>query len=133
VSGRAGGEVRRLLAVFVQGATLQPIDQLQLVGLVVENLAGLLGADLSADEAMVAPNDLAHPRLDPGKVVGGQCAGQLEIVVEAVFDRRADGELALREELQHRLRHHVRGGMPDAVEAGLRIRNVLWVVHDPSS
>ena len=37
-----------------------------------------------------------------------RAVGQLEVVVEAVLDRRADRELRAREQLRHGLRHHVR-------------------------
>ena len=37
-----------------------------------------------------------------------RAAGQLEVVVEAVLDRRADGELGAREQVEHRLGQHVR-------------------------
>ena len=40
--------------------------------------------------------------------------GQLEVVVEAVLDRRADGVGGAGEQRQHRLRQHVRRRMADA-------------------
>ena len=40
----------------------------------------------------------------------------LEVVVEAVFDRRPDAELRHREEVLDRLGHHVGGGVAQDVE-----------------
>ena len=42
--------------------------------------------------------------------------GELEVVVEAVLDRRADRDLGPRVELQHRLGHHVGGVVADQLE-----------------
>ena len=62
-----------------------------------------------------------HPLLDALEVVGGERAADVEVVVEAVLDRRADAELGLGEELLHGLRHHVRGGVPQDREAVARV------------
>ena len=45
--------------------------------------------------------------------------GELEVVVEAVLDRRSDRDLDARVELHHRGREHVRGVVADQLE-GLR-------------
>ena len=42
--------------------------------------------------------------------------GEVEVVVEAVLDRRADRDLHARVELHHRGREHVRGVVADEVE-----------------
>ena len=57
-------------------------------------------------------DDLLHALLERREVVGGERALDVEVVVEAVADRRADAELGLREQLLHRLREHVRGRVP---------------------
>ena len=41
----------------------------------------------------------------------------VEVVVEAVGDRRPDAELGVREQLLHGLGHHVRGRVPQDVAA----------------
>ena len=48
--------------------------------------------------------------------------GELEVVVEAVLDRRADAELGAREQVQHRLGHHVGGRVAHRVELVVRAR-----------
>jgi hypothetical protein len=40
-----------------------------------------------------------------------------EVVIEAVFDHRADGDLGVREQLLHRVRQQVGGRVTDHVQA----------------
>ncbi len=61
-------------------------------------------------------DELVHPRLDPGQIVGGEGLVADEIVEEAVFDVRADGDLGAGEQLLHRLRHQMRGVVADEIE-----------------
>ena len=93
------------------GVGAELLDQLELVGLVGEPLAGLDEARLAPDEAVVALHLLAHPTLDLLEIVGRQRARQIEVVVEAGRDRRADRDFAVGEELQDDLREHVGGGV----------------------
>lgn len=121
-----GADHRRLVglvAVLVDAALGQPVDQLQLVGLVGEELARLVGADLAVLEGMPAGDHLAHAFFDGLQVLGGEGArpaivalAQVEIVVEAVFDGRADGDLGLRVQLQYRLGHDVRRAVAQLIE-----------------
>ena len=55
------------------------------------------------------------------EVLGGEGAavGQLEVVVEAVLDRRADGERGPGEQVEHRLGEHVGRRVADRVQAPL--------------
>ncbi len=98
---------------------LHPLDDLDLVRLVGEQRQGVVGADLGAGERLVGLDDLAHPGLDRGEVVLAERApaGQLEVVVEAVLDRRADRVLGAREQLGHGLGHHVRRRVAQDVAA----------------
>ena len=63
--------------------------------------------------------DLLHLLLDGLEVLGGERLLDVEVVVEAVLDRRADAELGLGEELLHGLGHDVRGGVAQDVQAVL--------------
>ena len=96
------------------------LDQLHLVRLVLgpEALQRLLRRDVLAQERLVGLDVLAHALLDARQVVLGQAdpGRELEVVVEAVVDRRADRDLHSREELQHRRREHVRGVVADELE-----------------
>ena len=101
----------------VAGADL--LDDLLLVRLVGEQRQRVVERQLVADEALVVLDDLAHPLLDALErlLVEGLAAGQVEVVVEAVGDRRTDRVLRAREELRHRLGEHVRGRVPQHLAA----------------
>ncbi len=88
---------------------LDAFDDLDLVGLVGEEFLGLVHRHLGADERLVRLDDLAHLGLDARQVVVAERlgVGQLEVVVEAVLDGRADRELRAGEQPGDRLRHHV--------------------------
>jgi hypothetical protein len=129
-----GGENRALagrerVAVFVGAALQDVLDELQLVGLILEQRAGLLRGDLPADEGVVPGDDLPHPRLDPLQVLRRQGAGQIEIVVEAVLDGRPDPQLALGEHLQDRLGHDVGAGVADPIQPCVLIGHDLLLRH----
>ncbi len=95
------------------------LDDLHLEGLVGETLEALLAGELLAHERLVLAHDLPHPGLDPAEVVLAEpsSAGQVEVVVEAVLHRWADGVLGPGEQVAHRLRHHVSGGVTEDVLA----------------
>ena len=79
--------VRRLPA-------LEP-DQLELVRLVGEFGAGLVLGDDPAHETLALADDALHLLLDGLEVLGGERLLDVEVVVEAVGDGRADAELRL--------------------------------------
>ena len=59
-------------------------------------------------------DDLEHRLLDLAQVlVGEAAAGLVEVVVEAVVDRRTDGDLRAGEEPLHGVGHDVRGRVAD--------------------
>ena len=114
---RAAAEVEEV-AVRVEADRLdalvldQVLDQLDLVRLVLAQVAvdRLAGGDLRALERLVGLDVLAHLRLDLREVVlvDRDAVRELEVVVEAVGDRRADRDLRARVELEHGLGEHVR-------------------------
>ena len=87
------------------------LDDVAFVGLVGEQGKAFVAAHLRAHEGLVGLDDLAHPRLDALEVVIREvhAVGQLEVVVEAVLDRRPDRVLRAREEVGDGLGHDVRG------------------------
>ena len=62
--------------------------------------------DLARD-LLVAVDDLAHALLDRGEIVRRERLVAGEIVIEAVLDRRAEGDLGAGIELLHRLGQHM--------------------------
>ena len=112
------------IALLVEGDRLTSrncLDKLDLEWLVVlfiEVDRLVTGPDI-ADDRLVAINNLMHARLDGGKVLVAERGLAMEIVIEPVFDRRADGDLCLWIQLENRLSHHMRGIMPDGGENGV--------------
>lgn len=118
VDGQLGAAHLDVGAVLGGGGALEA-DQLQLVRLGGQFLAGGVVGDHPAGELLPPLDDLLHLLLDGLEVIGVERLLDVEVVVEAVLDRRADAELGLGEELLHGLRHHVRGGVAQDVQAVL--------------
>ncbi len=98
------------------------IDELQLVGLVGKLLAGVLDrVEASPGEALPRLDDLLHRGLEGGEVVGGERGVDVEVVVEAVGDGRADAELRVGSQLLHGLGEDVGGGVADDAAAVLGV------------
>ncbi len=58
-----------------------------------------------------------HALLDGGEILGREGPLVREVVVEAVLDHRADGDLRFGKELLHRVGEQVRRGVADDVQA----------------
>jgi len=76
-----------------------------------EHRQRLVDRQLEALQRQVLAHDLGHLLLDARQVGLGDGLGELEVVVEAVLDRRADSVPRAREETDDGLRHDVRGGV----------------------
>ena len=72
----------------------------------------LVARHLEPLERLVGLDDLGHLGLDGGKVLLAELVLQVEVVVEAVVDRRAEGQLHAVEQPHHGPGHHVGAGMP---------------------
>jgi hypothetical protein len=94
------------------------VDQLELEGfaLVGEQRLRLLAVHDLAGERGIARDDLAHLGLDDGKIVGREGLIPREVVIEAVLDDRANGDLRAGIELLHGLGHHMRRVVADERE-----------------
>ena len=108
---RATAEVDPV-ALAVEGdgfAGRQVADQFGFVGfaLVLEEGDGVFARQHAAFKGGVAGDDLAHFGFDGGEIVGGERHFGGEVVIEAVFDRRADGDLGAGEQRLHRFGQHM--------------------------
>ncbi len=65
----------------------------------------------------IAPGELGHPFLNRRQVVGGKWTLVGKIVVEAVFDNRADRNLRVGKQLLDRIRQQMGGRMANQVQA----------------
>ena len=67
-------------------------------------------------EGLVRSHDGAHPLLDLGEVVRGEALFAVEVVIEAVLDHGADGDLRAGIKILHRLGHHMGCVVPDQLQ-----------------
>ena len=90
---------------------VDPFDDLLLERLVGEAGEALVTVELLPDERLVRGDDRSHALLDALEVVVGEALliRELEVVVEAVLDRRSDRVARPGEQVGHRLGEHVRG------------------------
>ncbi len=89
-------------------AALQ-LDELELVRLVGQLGVGVVVGRHSTREGLTLVDDLLHRPFERFEVVGRKGRLDVEVVVEAVADRRADAEHGLGVDLLHGLREHVGG------------------------
>ena len=100
------------VAIDAQGRFVGKIvDDFLLVGLLGEHRLGRIAAQLFAHKRRVGPYRVQHQRFDAFQILRRERLGHLEIVVETVGGGRADAEFSAREQLQHRVGHHVGGRM----------------------
>ncbi len=111
----AGADLDALAGVAVGRGALEA-DELLLVGLPRHALTGFVVGDHDAAEALGLADDPVHALLDRLEVLGRERLGDVEVVVVAVGDGRADAELGVRVDLLDRLCEHVRGRVPEDVE-----------------
>ena len=105
------------VTVFIQAALLQAFDEFQFVGLVLEFFFSFSSGDDAFFELVLFVEDLSHPFFNGGEIFRLELARQIEVVVKAVLDGRADGDLGVagREHLSDGLGHDMRGRMADLV------------------
>ena len=114
VDERAVGVNRDDLALF------QIVDAFELQRIVREALLRFRAIHLFAHERVVGLRDLGHFLLDRAEILGCERPADVKVIVESIFDRRAEPDLGLGKELPHRGRQDVRRGVAQHVE-GLRV------------
>ena len=108
----AAAQVHEVVAGVVHGDGLalgQVVDELFLIFLALEDMKRLFLAHHLAGPGLLAFHDLLHLLLDGGEVLGADAPGQQEIVIHAVGDLRADGDLHIlpAEDFHHGLGQYV--------------------------
>ena len=120
----AAAEVGELaVRALRDGAVLDVREEVELEGLVLPALLGLVAGDGGHLEGEPPADRLAHAPPQPLQVLLRERARQPEVVVEAGGRGWTDAELGLRHQLDHRLGEHMRGGVAHARQAIL-----LWEV-----
>ena len=105
------------LALLVEGdvgVLGQVVDELHLEGLalLLHELQGLSTGQLEPLQLQLLFTNLPHLRLDLLQVLGGEGEGGVHVVVPALVDGGADGQLHLGPQALHRLGHDVGAGVP---------------------
>ena len=123
----------------------QVVDALELERVLLEALLGLRARDFFPDEGVIRLHHLHHLFFNRLQVLRREGASHVEVVVEAVLDRRAEADLGLRKDLPHRRGEHVRRRVTQHVErlrmlvgddldrdpVGERARQVAHLAVDP--
>ena len=76
-------------------------------------------------EALVLLRHLAHLRLDLLEIIRRDPVLHVEVIIEAIFDRRPVGELGIRPDSEDSRRHHVSCGMAEPFQ----IRHLLAFIE----
>ena len=124
----AGAQVGEL-ALGVEGdglALRQVLDELHLVGLVLLlHIGDGLGSRLlAADDGQALLADLLHLGLDGAQVLRGEAEVRVEVVVPALVDGGADGQLHLGIQALDGLGHHMGAGVPVGLAVGFVFKGV---------
>ena len=112
----SGAQVHEL-ALLVEGdvgVLGQIVDEFHLVGLFLflHVLDGLGAGQLEALQLQLLFTDLTHFSLDLAQVVLGESEGRVQVVIKAVVDAGADGQLHLRVQALDSLGQNVGAGVP---------------------
>jgi len=103
------------LHLLVGGDGVDQFD-LERFAVLLEQALRLLARDDPLRERLVAGDDLAHPLLDCREVLGRERLVAEEVVVEAVLDHRADGDLCSRPDGLHGFGQNMRRVVADELE-----------------
>ena len=127
----AGAQVGEL-ALLIEGdvgIAGQVLDELYLIGLVLllHELDGLFPGQFKPLQLQLLLADLLHLGLDLGHVVGGEGEGGIHVVVPALLDRGADGQLHLGPQALDGLGHDVGAGVPIGLAVLLILKGKLLV------
>ena len=109
--GCALGSIRTRTGALAQG------EQLQLVRFIRHLGDSLVVGDHAAAEQLTGLDDLNHRLLDLLQIFRGERLSHIKVKVEAVSNVRANAQLGVLAVLLHRLRHHVRSGVAQNVQA----------------
>jgi hypothetical protein len=101
--------------VLIDAATLQPLDQFELIGLIREDTPGLFSRDHFLLELMLLGYNLTHAFFDHLQILRCEAPRQIEVIVEAILNRGTDRKLAAWKLFQHGLGHDVGRRVADAV------------------
>ncbi len=109
---------------LVTGTDLRGVDvfdDLQLELVIGKYLERLVTRQGNPHERLILGDYLGHSLLDALQVLWGERLGDLEVVVEAIFDRRTDGECGAWIEVEDGLGEDVGRGVTENLQTIVRI------------
>ena len=113
------------LHLLIGGNGVEQLD-LERFAFLFEQALRLLARDGALRERLVASDDLAHALFDRREILGRERLVAEEVVVEAVLDHRANGDLRSRPKRLHGFGENVRRVVADQFErAGIVARDEL--------
>ena len=130
----AGAQVHEL-TLLIEGdvrVLRQIVDQLHLVRLVLflHIGDGLRPGQLKALQLQLLLADLAHLCLQRVHVLLGEVEGRVKVVIKAVVNGRADGQLHLGVQTLHGLSQHMGAGVPIRLAVVLVFKGVdVFLAH----
>ncbi len=92
--------------------SVDALDDLHLERVVREHVECFVASHRLTHEWLIFGDDLVHPLLDGFEVLGSERIVHFEVVVEAVFDRRADRKRGLGVQAEDGLREHMGSRVP---------------------
>ena len=104
------------IAILIESAFFEAIDQFQLIGLVCKNLTRLLRRNDSLLKLMFALHDSTHPLFDQFQIFRREISWQVKVIIETIFHWRPDRDLSIREHLHDCLRHDMRRRVADFIQ-----------------
>ncbi len=116
-SGRAGVTAAAEIGKIADGVERDRLSvgnlasDLDLVWISREGVDRFGAGHLSPGHGVIGSHNLAHPLLEALEVVGRERLRAVEVVVETILDRRADGRFCVGEEVLDGVSKHVSGGM----------------------
>ena len=133
----ASAQIRKITLLIKRNHCIfgQIVDQLHFIGLVFHQCQRLRARQFKTLQLQLFLADLAHFRLNLGKVLRSKCFLAVQIVIKSVFNRWTDGQLGAGPQALDRLRQHVRTGVPIGFAILLVFKSVLLIffAHKSSS
>ena len=121
------------LALLVEaddGVFGQVVDELYLVRLVLHQLQRFRTGQLEPFQLQLFLADLPHLRFDLGQDLRREGSGGVDVIVKAVVNGGADGQLHIGIETLDRLGENVGTGVPVSLAILFVFKGVLIVSHD---
>jgi len=117
---RAPAQIRKIpMRIEGNGIFAEVINNFNFICLALakKHFFGFRGRHLGPDKGLIRSNGGRHFLFNGFKIVWGKGTLVIKIVIETIFNGRANGHLGRRKELLDRFGHNMGGAVPDKVQA----------------